>query len=94
MTPSLCWVSLASPRAEGCNALTPDGAPETVLGTRLAAQVRQLHDTNLHYAAKQGGFDRARQHRRWRSDVELLVAQILATVTDMAEVPRTVDGNS
>uniref|UniRef100_V5XJ97 Uncharacterized protein n=1 Tax=Mycolicibacterium neoaurum VKM Ac-1815D TaxID=700508 RepID=V5XJ97_MYCNE len=46
--------------------------------------MRQLHDTNLIYAARQGGGDRARQHERWRADVEYLVSRIFATVTDMA----------
>lgn len=69
--------------AEGFNALAPDGAAEKSLGTQLAAQVRQLHDTNLLYAAKQGGSDRALQHQRWRSDVGILIEQIQTTVTEM-----------
>lgn len=78
---------------EGCNALASDGTPARSLGVQLAAHVRQLHDTNLIYAAKQGGTDRARQHQRWRADVEVLVSRIFTTVTDMTAASRTSEDN-
>jgi hypothetical protein len=70
--------------AEGFNALAPEGNTRRLLGTRLSTQLRQLHAANLHYADQQRGSDRASQHRSWRSEVELLVTQIRATVSDMA----------
>lgn len=69
--------------AEGFTALTPEGATQRQLGEQLVTQLRQLHAANLHYAAQQSGSDRATHHQRWRTDVDLLVTQIRATIAGM-----------
>lgn len=73
---------------EGCNALAPDGAAGRVLGTRLVAEVRQRHDTNLPCRRETTGFGPGSPNVNARvPDVEVLIAQILTTVADMVAVP-------
>lgn len=69
--------------AEGFTALTPEGTTQRQLGAQLVTQLHQLHSANLHYAERQGRSDRASDHQRWRTDVELLVTQIRATISAM-----------
>lgn len=72
--------------AEGFTALTPEDTTRRQLGEQLVTQLRQLHAANLHYAEQQGRPDRASHHQRWRTDVDLLIRQIRATVSDMTTV--------
>lgn len=53
-------------------------------GAQLVLLLEQLRNANAQYAAEQLGSNRGQRHQQWRSIVDSLIPQLLATVNDLA----------